>query len=788
MIRNYFKIAFRNLWRHKTFSAINIVGLGLGFACCLLIGIYIQSELSYDRYHSNSDRIFRMAAHVQGSTYGDGIAKIGGPWAPAAEQEIPEIEESARFVIYGPALIKQGAEQLYENGGFFAEPSIFKIFSWKLLEGDPQTALLEPNSVVLTESLAQKLFPDGSAMGKTLNIDNEQVYNVTGIVEDPPAASHFDFTFFVSLSTYGMEDLNDYTHYQFYTYFLLKPGASADVIANKLNDLVESNVPEEEAKNYTPFLQLLTDIHLKSNLHREIQPNSDIKIIYILGAIALIILVIASMNFINLTTAKAGNRAKEVGVRKASGAMKSNLIKQFVIESMLMGLLAGILAYILGLVFVEPFSDLMGSNLNYNVSTNSQPFILLFGLIFLTCIISSIYPAFVLSSFKTIKVLKGNFSFNANSGLRKTLVVFQFALSIGLILAVLIIQNQTHFMREKNLGFNKEQVIVVPLQSNEGTIAMDLILNKIKSIPGVVSVSASSNQPGGSDWGIPYEAVGLPEDQQPDMRCLVVDENFLNTYDIQIVKGRSFSRDFATDTAAYLINETAARKLGWEDPLGQQLSMPAISRGPGPIIGVVKDFHYHSLHEVIEPLYIFMKKDWFSQLNIKIDAQRMEPTLASLSGIWTEIEPQYPFQYTFLDESFEALYEKEKNVLEMLVWFTAIAIIISSLGLYALSTLIAKQKIREIGIRKVLGASVSSIVTLLSKEFLKLILIALIISLPVTWYIMKGWLQDFAYKTTIGWVVFALAGSSAILIALITVSFEAVKAANANPVKSLRTE
>lgn len=788
MIRNYFKIAFRNLWRHKTFSGINIFGLGVGFACCLLIGLYIQYELSYDSYHKNGDRIYRLATHVQGATYGDGIAKIGGPWASAAKQEIPEIEESTRFVKFGPALIKQGAEQLYENKGFFAEPSMFNIFSWKLLEGDAATALTEPYSVVLTESLAHKLFAGENAVGQNFTIDNEPVYKITGVIQDPPLNSHFDFSFLVSLSSYQNENLNDWKHYQFYTYLLLKPDASSEIIAEKLDNLIQRKLPAEEAKAYTPFLQLLTDIHLHSKLFREIKPNSDIKIIYILSAIAFLILVIASMNFINLTTAKAGNRAKEVGIRKATGAMKTSLIKQFVLESMLVGLLAGMVAYVLGFLLVTPFGDLMGSKLNYNFLKNSSPFLFLFGLIFLTCIISSIYPAFVLSSFKTIKVLKGNFSFNANSGLRKTLVVFQFALSIGLIFAVLIIQNQTNFMRQKDLGFNKEQIIVVPLNTNGNDIAIDHILDKIRAIPGVISISASSNQPGGSDWGIPYEAIGLPEDRQPAMRCLVVDENFLETYDIQLAEGRSFSKDFTTDSTAYLINETAARQLGWEDPVGQQLSMPAISRAPGPIIGVVKDFHYHSLHEVIEPLYIFMKKDWFSQLNIKIDAQRMEPTLASLKNVWTEIEPQYPLKYDFLDQSFEAFYEKEKNVLQMLVWFTVMAIIISSLGLYALSTLIAKQRVREIGIRKVLGASVTNIVSLLSKDFLKLILLAIIISLPVTWYIMEGWLEDFAYKVSIGWIAFVIAGLSAVFIAFITISFEAIKAAIANPVKSLRTE
>jgi putative ABC transport system permease protein len=342
-------------------------------------------------------------------------------------------------------------------------------------------------------------------------------------------------------------------------------------------------------------------------------------------------------------------------------------------------------------------------------------------------------------------------------------------------------------MRKKDLGFNKDQVITVPLQDKDN-VQTDHLLEKIKAIPGIISVSASANEPGGSDWGIPYEAIGLPKEQQPAMRCLVVDENFLSTYNIQIASGRGFSKDFATDTSAYLINETAARQLGWTDPSGQQLSMPAISRGAGPIIGVVKDFHYHSLHEKIEPLYIFMKKEWFSHLNIKIDKAAIQPSLASLKNLWGQVEPQFPFRYNFLDERFENFYESEKKMVQLLLWFTVIAIIISSLGLYALSTLIAKQRIREIGIRKVLGASVTSLVALLSKDFLTLVLIALVIAVPIAWLCMNEWLKDFAYRINIEWWLFALAGIIAMLIAFFTISFQSIKAAISNPVRSLRTE
>ncbi len=689
--------------------------------------------------------------------------------------------------LYGEALIKQGPEQVYQQGGFFTDPSIFKIFSWKLIAGNPAKALSDPNSVVLTQSLAGKLFGNTNPLGKTLDIDNKPIFKITGVIKDPPSTSHFNFSFLISLSTDKSEDVESWIQNQFYTYLLLSPGSSPQAVEKKIKNLLTVGLSEEEAKTYVPFLQPLPDIHLHSNLFREIAPNSDITTIYIFAFIAGIILLIACMNFVNLTTAKAANRAKEVGVRKATGAVKGNLIKQFISESLFVGLIAGIIAYIMGHFLIRPFGGLMGREIEFNIIQNPGPFILLFGLIVLTCILSSIYPAFILSSFKPVKVLKGNFSFKSNSRLRTGLVIFQFTLSISLVLAVLIIGSQMAYMRQKDLGFNKDQVITIPLQNNEKGAELDYVLNKVKTLPGVVNISASANQPGGTDWGLPYEAIGL-QTEPPSMRCLVVDENFLNTYSIKMAAGRGFSTNFTTDTAAYLINETAARQLGWENPIGHELSNQVIGRKPGPIIGVVKDFHYHSLHETIEPLYLFMKKDWFTQLNIRIDERRTAATLASLKNLWAEVEPQFPFKYTFLDEGFQAFYESEQRISKLLFWFTVLAILISCMGLFALSTLVAEQRAREIGIRKVLGASVSGIVTLLSRDFLKPVLIAFVLAAPITWYFMDQWLQDFAYKTTIAWWIFAVAGIIAMLIALLTTSFQAIKAAWANPVKSLRTE
>ncbi len=786
MIKNYFKIALRNMIKNGVFSFINIFGLAVGFTCCFLIGIYIRHEFSYDKYHVNGARIYRLASQIHGSSYQNGIAKVGELWGPEAKQSIPEIADYARFKTYGQALIKQGSEQIYQEGGFFADRSVFKIFSWKLINGDPATALTEPNSLVLTQSLADKLFKGINPVGKTVTIDNNDVYKVTGVMQDPPPASHFDFSFFISITGQNDNTTDGWTRNQFYTYLLLKPGTSPALIEKKMKNVLAANLDTAQARLYTPFLQPLTDIHLHSNLFREISPNSDMTTVYIFGVIAIIILSIACMNFINLTTAKAANRAKEVGIRKTNGAARSNLIKQFILESLLVGIIAGVAAFIITFVLINPFSALMGRELNFAIAGNGMLYILLFGLIIFTCIISSIYPAFILSSFKPVKVLKGNFTFKSNAVLRSTLVVFQFSLSIALIIAVLVIGTQMKYMRQKDLGFNKDQVLTIPLKNKEKGLVLDRIMDRIKTIPGVLSVSASSNQPGGSDWGMPYQPIGV--NTPPSMRCLVVDEDFFKTYNIKIAAGRGFSKELSTDSSAYLINETAARELGWKDPLKEQIAMPAIGRKPGAVIGVVKDFNYHSLHEAIQPLFIFMKKDWFSQVNIKIDEMRTASVLSSLKLVWSEAEPEFPFTYTFLDEQFKAFYESEQKTSELLSWFTIIAITISCLGLYALSTLMARQKIKEIGIRKVLGASISGIVGMLAKKFIKPVIIALAIASPVAWYFMNKWLSDFAYRADISWKIFAVTTFLAIIIALLTVSMQAIKAAVANPVKSLRSE
>ena len=788
MLLNFLKVAFRTLIKDKITSTINILGLTLAFTVCLLVTIYILHELSYDKYHSKGDRIHRLATQVDGASYTNGIAKVSGPWGPAAKANIPEIEDYTRFKKYGQALIEQDGAAFYEDGGFFTDANVFTLFSWQLVKGNRTNALSTPNSVVLTETLAKKYFGNQDPIEQTIHIDNQPIYRVTGVVQDPPENSHFNFSFFVSLSPDANPDLLDWKQNQYYTYLLLKPNTSPGDVAGKMQTILQAHMGAEQSKIYSPFLQPLTDIYLHSDLFRELAINADLSTIRIFEIVAVVILLLAGFNFVNLTTAKGAARAKEVGVRKANGALRYRLVQQFLLESALTGLFAGILAYVLAGFLAKPFGQLMERDLSATVLYLPVTVLLYFGMVMVNGLLAGFYPAFVLSSFKPMTVLKGNYSFKSHSGLRTGLVVLQFVISTGLIFTMLVMNQQVRFMKQKDLGFSRDQIITVPLRDDGSASAIDHIKQRLTTIPGIVSISASSNQPGGSDWGLPYEAVGLAKDHQPPMRSLLVDEDFIKTYGITVVAGRSFSKDFSTDTSAYLINETAARQLEWKDPIGEQLAIPAINREPGPILGIVKDFHYRSLHEQIEPLFFFIRKSWFTQLNIKIDKANTDKVLTQLKQQWVSIEPKFPFTYTFLDEQFEDFYQQEKKLSQLLFYFTVLGIVISCLGLYALSALMVRQRLKEVGIRKVLGASTGGIVALLSFQFARLVLLALIIALPLAWYIMQEWLQGFAFRIRIEWSFFVISSMIVILVAVFTISFQAIKAAAINPIKYLRSE
>ncbi len=788
MYKSYFKIGWRNLLRKKGYSLTSIFGLAVAMTCCLVITFFVLDELSYDQYHVQKDRIYRLATDVEGSTYG-GIAKVTGPWGMTAKAEIPEVEEMARFVFTDQTIFERGEKKFYESLGRYTDSSAFKIFSYELLEGNPDKALTAPNAIVLTRTLKEKYFGSEPAVGQSIRLNNEE-FNVTGVIQDVPFNSHFSFTYLLSMASLRHPEKDDWMRWnQFYTYLLLKEGALPETVASKMKTILSKHLDAENAKTYTPFLQPLTSIHLYSHLFREMNPNSDVSYIYIFSSIALLILLISCANFINLATAQAATRAKEIGVRKVNGAHRKQLIYQFLTEAFLISFFSLLLAQVLAFSIFPAVNQLTGKNLSLDYLHQPMAFMIVFLVAILTALLAGGYPAFYLSSLKPVQVIKGKWSPTGNSLLRKGLVTFQFTLSSLLVIAAVIIQQQIHFIDSRPLGFDPEQVITIPIQSDYLRTHYETVKKEMEAIPGVLAVSASGNQPGGSDWGIPSLAEGFNSDDMPPMRVMAVDPGFLETFGMELVSGRGFSGESASDSSAYLINEEAARQLAWIDPLGKTIRMPAIERQAGAVIGVVKDFHFRSMREKIDPLLFFMPPaEWHSQYSIKIDATNTQQVLKSIENKWAQLDPEHPFTFSFFDEGYSQLYQQENRLAQIVNYFTVIGVVLACLGLYSLASLTTEQRTKEIGIRKVLGASVGGIAGLLSKDFLQLVVIAFLIASPVAWYLTDRWLRDFAYRIDVEWWMFAVAGLGAVGIALLTVSSQAIKAAIANPVKSLRSE
>lgn len=797
MFKNFLKITLRNLLRYKSFSFINLAGLAIGMTCFIFITLFVQDELSYDQFHANKDRIYRLVgidAEGDGTT---GIARVPAPWGPAMQQAFPEVEKSVRFRFYGRALVSRGDKRFYENDGLFADSTIFEIFTFPLVQGNPKSALTQPNTVVISEDFAQKYFGASEPLGQTLRFDDQE-YKITGVVKNVPRNSHFTFDFLVSFVTYNFWDLNEWRVNNFHNYLLLAPNTTPEMVESKIPALLKSHLGEQEFGAITRLqkLQPLTDIHLRSHLFREFGPNSDMAYIYLFTAIAFFILLIACINFMNLATARASKRTKEVGLRKVVGAQRQQLVRQFLGESVLFAFLALLIAIGLVELLMPSFNQLTGRELAVSYTQNP---LFVFGLIAVTLLVGGMagsYPAFFLSAFRPISVLKGATATNSRSPLRKILVVVQFTISIALLIGTGVVFKQLNYIQTKKLGFNKDQVLVIRISESRVEQSPEPFKTEILQNPSIVSVAASDNLPGGSDWGMPLRFEGAENNEMFSTRVLSVDNEFINTLEMEIVAGRNFSKEFATDVSeAFVLNETAVRSLGWEDPLGRYLERPT-GRGAdgqwqwqrGKVIGVVKDFHFRSLHEEIQPLTLFMFSDDASYLNVKVRSEDLSETLAFLQNIWQKHEPTRPFDYFFMDEAFDQLYQSEQQLSRIFTTFSALALLIGCLGLFGLASFMAEQRTKEIGVRKVLGASVASIILLLSKEFTKLVAIAFVIAGAIGWFAMDKWLQVFAYRIELGFDIFLAAGLIALLIAWLTVSYQSIKAALANPVEALRYE
>ena len=793
MLKNYFKIAFRNLWRHRVFSFINIMGLAVGMTACFLIFLYVRFELSYDSFHTKADRIYRVVCDLKTPT--ETINSSGPAYAvaPHIREAFPEIEASVR-VDYASLLVRKGDIKFQEENTIFADFSFFHVFDFKLLKGNPQTALKEKFNIVLSETAAKKYFGHTDPLGQmVLLTDGNFNATITGIMQDMPENSVIKADMLVSMATVsqqfnkGVDD--QWSNYGNRTYVLLKPGANTKALEAKFPAfLVQRNGDEMKQLQMYPTLLLesLRRVYLYST--RDGNKTGNISNVYIFTIVAIFILVIACFNFINLTTARAAERAKEVGIRKVVGAGRPQLARQFIGESILLCIMAFLLAVLLAGLLLPLFNQLSGKIISPHIY--SHPVYLLF--LFVTAVaigcLAGIYPALVLSSFQPITVLKGRFVTGTKGILlRKGLVVAQFTISIALIIATIIVYNQMHYMRSQDLGFNKEQKLII---DTHGDAAKTVFKDAVAGLPNVLSTAAAGSVPGGNNPGAYSQIENAKGDMQiANLNLYFVDFDYIPQYKMKILAGRSFSRQFMTDTTqAMVINETAMKMFGYTKPeqaIGKKFDQWGRK---GMIIGVVKDFHFQSLQEAVQPMTMRIEPGGCDLVSINISTKNIPATIAAIESKWKVLIPHRPFSYYFLDDFFDKQYRSEDRFGRLFLNFAILAIFISCLGLLGLASYSTLQRTREIGIRKVMGASVSGIVNLLSRDFLLLVGAAFLLAAPIAGFGMHKWLQHFAYRVSVAWWAFLLAGILALLIAMFTVSFYAVKAAIANPVKSLRTE
>lgn len=826
MLKNYLTIAFRNLRKQSFYSFINIGGLAVGVAACLVIVLFIIDELSYDKYNTKADRIFRIDNEIK---FGGNYYHINTSSAPAAHtllQDYPEIESTVRFRRSGSYLVKtaNGVEGIKESNVVWADSTFFQIFSIPVLEGDPATALNQPASIAISKHIANKYFPNKSALGQSLILDNNYNAKITAVYEDIPTASHFHFDIIFSMiggwpiakearSTVFLSN-------NFPTYVLLKEGAEAKALEAKLPGFVAKYIGPQLAQvlggdftiekfrasgnKFDMSLMPLTDIHLHSDMMGEFEPNSNITYVYLLSTVALFILVIACINFMNLSTARSSNRAKEVGVRKVMGSLRSHLVRQFLTESTLVTLFAFIVAIGIAFLMLPLFNDLAQKQLHIPFGDASFYLLLISASLFVG-VFAGLYPSFFLSAFKPVHVLKGHVALGMKSGfIRSALVVFQFVISIFLIVGAITVNRQLTYIQNKKLGFEKDQVIVV-------RDAYALRPNKVETFKNEV-LKNSSIQSGSISGFLPVESENVgrndnaywKEGKEPTTENLVslqdwnADYDYIKTFGMKIKLGRDFSNEFPSDSSSVILNETAVQHFEFgDDPIGKKISTfrGQLSDGsPDPnqtkswtVIGVVENFHFSTMRESITSLGLFLEKsDGF--VSFRTNAGNPQEIIKSIEKSWKNLAPDQPFQYSFLDEDFGKMYASEQRLGKIFTVFAGLAIIIACLGLFALTAFTAEQRTKEIGIRKVLGASVSSIVVLLSKEFGKLIFIAFIIATPIAWFGVDWWLKSYTYKAEIGVMVYVLAGAFAFIIAWITMGYQSIRAASSDPVKSLKSE
>lgn len=801
--------------KNKVFSFINIIGLSIGLTCCMLITLYIYHESSYDRYHKNIDNLYEVGTIFIKEGKEDRTPNTPAPMAAAMKQEFPEIMETARIMRlfedkallqYDP--VNGAARSFYETKGFMADSMFFRLFTYDFIEGDPATSLDNPNSIVINEEIARKLFGNEPAMNRIIrvssNTNGDTSLMVTGVFKSMRKPSQIDARFFISekggnIEQFVRSQTDMVGNNMFNTFLLLKPDADPKKLETKFPAFVDKQIGKGLAAAgfyKKQFLIPVKDLHLHSGMPVNITSVGSVVYLYILASIALFTLLIACINFMNLSTARSSKRSAEVGVRKVLGAEKRTLIGQFLGESILMALLAFVVAVCLIILLLPLFSTLSGKDISFSFEQHGLLLAGFFVLAIFTGLLAGSYPAFYLSSFIPVKVLKGKISNSLSAiSLRKALVVFQFVISVILIVASVIINNQMKYMRNKDLGFAKEQQIIIPMRSNNAKNIYPVLKNELKNNRLVQEVGATIFYPGiPNPSDIAWRMEGKSPEQARLVRTNVIDETLLQTLEIKPIAGRLFSEQFPGDTNNNVIlNEEAIKQIGFSSPekaIGSRVYFDWRGESyASSIIGVIKNFHFQDLRVPIEPYGFFLNnRPSFNYLIVHANTPDVKSLLSGIESTWNKLNPNEPFEYSFLDDDFQKNYEAENRLSAIVGYFTIIAILISCLGLFGLATFSAEQRTKEIGVRKVLGASVGGIVALLSKDFLKLVLIAIVIATPIAWWAMTKWLQDFAYRTNVSVMVFVITASIALGIALLTISFQAIKAAIANPVKSLRTE
>lgn len=806
MLKNYLKTAWRNLKRNKIFSFINVFGLSVGLACCMLICAYVYSELNYDQYPAQAKQMYRVGLRTIENNGVSEYPMVDIAVAQGIKNMFPEVTETTRLSGRGPVFVKYNDRQFKEEHVQLVDPNFLQLFSIPLIDGDNKTCLTDPSGMVITKAMSVKYFGNQQALGKTLAIDGKP-YKVTGVIDKVPDDSHFHGDAFLSLTPFTENAKQTWSNIGFFTYIVLDKNADAKKLEAAFPEMVRKFVVPEIAHDmgtsvaqavkavntFLFYLQPLSEIHLHSATKYELEANGDIHYVYIFAALAAFILILAGINFTNLSTASSAKRSKEVGIRKVLGSEKSGLVSQFLTESVMLTVFALLLA--LGLVYLllPMFNNLAGKHIQPAFFLSRKAIAIELFTAFVVGILAGIYPAFFLSSFQIISVLKGNSATKAEGkgALRSGLIIFQFAVSTALIISTFVVYQQLHFMQNKKLGYDKEQVLVI---NDTYTLGhnVDAFKNQLLRNPQITSATISSAVPGKSGGMDGTQITAKEFDDKgghADIHTNIyhVDESYVPTLGLQVIKGRNFYPSFPGDSMSVLVNEALVKGLGWgnADPVGKTIVRSA--RSQYKVVGVIKDFHYASAKQKIAPLMLLSGHNTGSVI-LKVKTGDIKSLITNIKAEWDSMRPEAPFSYSFLDEQYASLYASEQQTGKIFTVFSCVALIIASLGLFGLAAFMIRLRVREIGIRKVLGASTGSITVMLSKEFLKLIVIASVIAFPVTWFAMNKWLQDFAYRISIQWWVFPLAGAIALLVAALTISFQSVKAALANPVKSLRSE